>query len=106
MGTIFTPDMRLIEVGREANKLIAVLRNEYSDQEEERVVDQVVAEHGTLSREGIYFERQGASRTRAGVTLAPRPQPPLDPFNSNPAGGFLLFRVGDALASRNIHAAI
>ena len=30
----------------------------------------------------------------------------LSPVISNPAGKFLLFRVGDALASRNIHAAI
>jgi hypothetical protein len=31
------------------------LRNEYSLREEERVVDQIVAEHGTLPNEALYF---------------------------------------------------
>jgi NADPH-dependent 2,4-dienoyl-CoA reductase/sulfur reductase-like enzyme len=105
-GVIFTPDMRLIEVGREGNKLIAVLRNEYSDQEEERVVDQVVAEHGTLPRDQVYFDLKDSSTNRGEIDYHAFAHNRLEPVLSNPAGKFLLFRVGDALASRNIHAAI
>jgi NADPH-dependent 2,4-dienoyl-CoA reductase/sulfur reductase-like enzyme len=105
-GVIFTPDMRLIEVGREGNKLIAVLKNEYSDQEEERVVDQVVAEHGTLPRDAAYFALKDASSNRGEFDYHALAQNRLEPVRTNPAGRFLLFRVGDALASRNIHAAI
>ncbi len=105
-GVIFTPDMRLIEVGREGNKLIAALRNEYSDQEEERVVDQVVAEHGTLPRDRVYFELKESSSNRGEIDYHALARNRLEPVLSNPAGSFLLFRVGDALASRNIHAAI
>ena len=105
-GVIFTPDMRLIEVGREGNKLIAVLKNEYSDQEEERVVDQVVAEHGTLPRDQVYFELKDASSNRGEIDYHALAASRLEPVIANPAGKYLLFRVGDALASRNIHAAI
>ena len=103
---IFTPDMRLIEIGREGNKLIAVLKNEYSDQEEERAVDQVVAEHGTLPRDQAYFALKESSSNRGEVDYHALSHNRLAPVISNPAGKFLLFRVGDALASRNIHAAI
>ena len=103
---VLTPDMRLIEVGREGNKLIAVLKNEYSDQEEERAVDQVVAEHGTLPRDQAYFALKEDSRNRGEIDYHALARNQLAPVLSNPDGKFLLFRVGDALASRNIHAAI
>jgi len=105
-GVIFTPDMRLIEIGREGNKLVAVLKNEYSDQEEERLVDQVVAEHGTLPRDQVYFSLKDASSNRGEIDYHALARNRLEPVLSNPEGKFLLFRVGDALASRNIHAAI
>jgi hypothetical protein len=70
------------------------------------VVDQVVAEHGTLPRERIYFELKEASLNRGEIDYHALAQARFEPVISNPAGGFLLFRVGDALASRNIHAAI
>jgi 2,4-dienoyl-CoA reductase-like NADH-dependent reductase (Old Yellow Enzyme family) len=105
-GVVFTPDMRLIEIGREGNKLVAVLKNEYSDQEEERLVDQVVAEHGTLSRDALYFDLKAGSRNAGEIDYHALKQNRVVPVVSNPAGRYLLFRVGDAAASRNIHAAI
>ena len=91
---------------REGNRLRAVLRNEYSDAEEARVVDQIVVEHGTLPAAEVFHEL--APRARNGGTLdvdaliAGRAQE----VATNPEGEFMLFRVGDAVASRNIHAAI
>ncbi|MEA2781172.1 MAG: dimethylglycine catabolism, partial [Rhodospirillaceae bacterium] len=105
-GVIFTPDMRLIEIVREGNKLIAVLKNDYSDQEEERVVDQVVAEHGTLPRDGVYFDLKAGSKNGGEIDYHALRANRLEPVISNPDGRYLLFRVGDAVASRNIHAAI
>ena len=105
-GVRLTPDHRLRSVEREGNRLRAVLRNEYSDAEEARVVDQVVVEHGTLPAAELF--RELAPRARNGGTLdiealiAGRAQE----VASNPDGEFMLFRVGDAVASRNIHAAI
>ena len=106
MGVRLTPDHRLRSVEREGNRLRALLRNEYSDAEEARVVDQVVVEHGTLPAAELF--RALAPLARNGGTLdiealiAGRAQE----IATNPDGEFMLFRVGDAVASRNIHAAI
>lgn len=104
--SVITPDARLTEVYQEGNKLIAVLVNEFSDEEEERVVDQVVIEHGTLPDDELYFQLKPASRNLGEVDLRKlRDREPQDIVN-NEDGTFMLFRVGDAVACRNIHAAI
>jgi len=99
-------DTCLIEVSREGNQLIAVLKNEYSLEEEERAVDQVVIEHGTLPAAELYFALKPKSKNLGETDLRAlidgRPQA----IETNPEGAFMLFRVGDAQASRNIHAAI
>ena len=105
-GVTVTPDHRLLRVERSGNKLRALLRNAYSDADEERLVDQVIVEHGTIPLDETYsaLKPQAANRGRMDIDrLAanqPQPEMPLEP------GQFLLYRVGDALASRNIHAAI
>jgi dimethylglycine catabolism A len=101
-----TTDIRLIGVQREGNKLVAVLRNDYTDVEEERLVDQVVAEHGALPVDELYFALKPRSTNLGEVDyealLAGKPQT----IASNPDGRFALYRVGDAVSGRNIHAAI
>jgi 2,4-dienoyl-CoA reductase-like NADH-dependent reductase (Old Yellow Enzyme family) len=103
---VLTPNLRLTQVFREGNRLVAVLRNEYSHAEEERAVDQIVCEHGTLPVDDLYFALKPQALNGGAVDyealLAGRPQEIV----RNPAGAFQLFRVGDAVASRNIHAAI
>jgi len=70
------------------------------------LVDRVVIEHGTLPADELYFELKPQSSNLGEVDLdaliAGRPQNKV----SNPDGRYELFRVGDAVASRNIHAAI
>jgi N-methyl-L-proline demethylase len=103
---VITLNRRLRAIRREGNRLAAVLYDEYARVLEERLVDQVVIEHGTLPADDLYFElKPGASnlgQIDLDALLAGRPQ---DMVN-NPNGGYRLFRVGDAVASRNIHAAI
>jgi N-methyl-L-proline demethylase len=86
--------------------LVARLRNDYSERETERVVDHVVVEHGTLPNDELYFELVPASSNGGAVDhpalLDVRPQP----VAGRGDGGFQLFRIGDAVASRNIHAAV
>jgi 2,4-dienoyl-CoA reductase-like NADH-dependent reductase (Old Yellow Enzyme family) len=106
-GVTMTPDMRLRRVYREGNKLVAVLRNEYSGGEEERRVDQIVAEHGTLPRDGLYLDLVPHSRNHGEVDLQAMARgEPCTVESNNPGGAFTLFRVGDAVASRTIHAAM
>ncbi len=73
---------------------------------EERVVDQVVVEHGTLPADDLYHALRPQSSNLGAVDyealVAGRPQAVV----RNPAGAFRLFRIGDAVASRNIHAAV
>ena len=105
-GVTLTPDRRLRSVERDGNRLRTVLRNEYTDEEETRLVDQVVVEHGTLPAAELFHELAPLARNEGELDIealiAGRPQA----VASNPDGEFMLFRVGDAVASRNIHAAI
>lgn len=105
-GVVMTPDLRLTEIHVEGNRLVAVLRNEYTLEEEERIVDQVVCEHGTLPREELYFALKPHSRNLGEIDLVALLGGRAQALVNNEGGAFQLFRVGDAVASRNIHAAI
>jgi 2,4-dienoyl-CoA reductase-like NADH-dependent reductase (Old Yellow Enzyme family)/thioredoxin reductase len=97
---------RLIAVHRDGNRLSARLYNEYADVTEERRYDQIVVEHGTLPVDELYFALKPGSRNLGELDhrafVAGRPQR----LESNPAGRYRLYRIGDAVQSRNIHAAI
>ena len=82
----------------------AELRNVYGGETSLRTVDQVVVEHGTVPAAEVFhaLKARSGNRGRTDVEALARgtAQPP------GPAGTFSLFRVGDAVASRNIHAAL
>ena len=105
-GVHFVPDLALKNVRREGNRLVATLRNMYTERREELAADHIVVEHGTLPADELYHALKGGSRNHGEIDLdallAGRPQG----IDANPAGRYQLFRVGDAVASRNIHAAI
>jgi N-methyl-L-proline demethylase len=104
--SVVTLNHRLKGIRRDGNKLVAVLTNDYDKSETERRTDQVIAEHGTLPAAEVYFELKEQSANRGELDLealiANRPQALV----RNKAGRFQLFRVGDAVSSRNIHAAL
>lgn len=87
-------------------RLIAALYSEYGDQITEITVDAVVVEHGTQPNTDLYHALVPDSSNHGEVDhdalLAIRPQQRI----SNPTGRFQLFRLGDAVAGRNVHAAI
>ena len=105
-GVTMSPDRRLLSVRRDGNRLLARLRNEYTLAEEERAVDQVVVEHGTLPEDDLYFALKPYASNAGAIDyqslVAGRPQQVV----RNAAGSFRLYRVGDAVAGRNVHAAI
>jgi hypothetical protein len=102
----FTVTWRLLSVTREGNRLRAILGSDYGPVTRERVVDQVVVNHGTRPLDTLYFELKPLSLNSGAVdydALATgRPQT----LNRNPEGRFRLLRIGDAVAARNTHAAI
>ena len=103
---IFTPNHRLMEIYEEGNRLVAVLRNDYTGDEEERVVDQIVVESGTIPNCGLYTTLKPRSSNLGEMDLEAFVAARAQTVNKNPDGAFQLFRIGDAVASRNIHAAI
>jgi hypothetical protein len=105
-GVVLSPDLRLMRVAREGERFVATLRNEYTLEEEERVVDLVIAEHGTLPKDALYFALKAQSTNGGALDLRLLASNQPQTLVTNPEGSFRLFRVGDAVASRNIHAAI
>jgi NADPH-dependent 2,4-dienoyl-CoA reductase/sulfur reductase-like enzyme len=108
LGIIPTPNYWLDRVYAEGDKKIAVIRNEYTDEIEERAVDQVVIENGTTPNDTLYWalKEQSANhgQTDIDTLFASQPQPALSmPLK---AGEFLLYRVGDCISMHNIHGAI
>lgn len=105
-GARITINKRVLSVRRSGNGLIAEIGSDYSERVEEREVDQVVVEHGTLPLDEVYFELKPGSRNGGEMDydalIAGKPQS----VARNPDGAYQLFRIGDAVASRNIHAAI
>jgi NADPH-dependent 2,4-dienoyl-CoA reductase/sulfur reductase-like enzyme len=106
LGVRVTINSRLVAVRREGNALVATIGSDYGSREEERVVDQVVVEHGTLPVDELYHALKPRSINLGAVDyealVAGEPQT----IGPNPDGAFRLFRIGDAVASRNIHAAV
>ncbi len=106
LDTTFTVTYRLEAVEKKGNGLVAIVGSDYGGVRKERQVDQVVINHGTVPLDELYFELKPQS-SNLGVLdhaafIEGRPQASL----GNPAGAFQLFRIGDAVASRNTHAAI
>lgn len=99
----------LIGVRSEGNTLVATLRNELTDSENEIHAGQVIYDYGTIPAAEIYFELREGARNH-GVThletwVEGRAQPDRG-AEDGPTDGFELHRIGDAVSSRNIHAAV
>ncbi|PMR66983.1 NADH:flavin oxidoreductase [Halomonas heilongjiangensis] len=107
----FTPTYRLKSVQREGGGLLARITSDYvphdrHDLDHERRIDQVVVNYGITPMADIYFELKPHSSNGGEVNyddlIVGRPQAVI----RNSGDGFQLFRIGDAVASRNTHAAI
>lgn len=106
LDVTFTVAFRLQRIERGGEGLIAVVGSDYGGVRKRRRVEQVVVNHGTIPNEELYFALKPQSanlgeidydRLLTGLPQTARP---------NPRGSFQLFRIGDAVASRNTHAAI
>ena len=104
--TRFTLNHRLRSVARHNDALVATLYNEYTRRTSERQVDAVVVEHGTLALDDLYLELKQGSRNQGEIDLHALVTCSPQPISRNPEGRYQLFRIGDAVASRNIHAAL
>lgn len=104
--TTFTVTWRLVGVARDGNQLRATLGSDYGSMTRDRLVDQVVVNHGTRPLDDLYFVLKPLSRNRGEVDYTALSTGQRQALAPNPAGRFRLFRIGDAVAARNTHAAI
>ncbi|MFS2178641.1 FAD-dependent oxidoreductase [Rhizobium pisi] len=102
----FTVTYRLDAVEKSGNQLVAHVGSDYGGVAKQRSFDQIVVNHGTIPLDELYFELKPRSSNLGEVShdelLSGKPQSIL----RNPEGRFQLFRIGDAVAARNTHAAI
>jgi len=101
--TRITLNQRVRTVRRDGGRLVVEIGSDHSPVRHTRTVDAVVVDHGVLANDELYFALQKGSGNGGEVDyaalLAGRPQPIA-------GDGYQLFRIGDAVAGRNIHAAI
>ena len=105
-GVSMTVNLRLIEVSRNQGMLQGTFYNEFDRSTTVRESPQIVVEHGTLPNDELYFALKENSINQGVVDYDALVENRPQSVRSNPLGEFQLFRVGDAVASRNIHAAI
>ncbi|WP_323032937.1 N-methyl-L-proline N-demethylase HpbA [Paracoccus sp. (in: a-proteobacteria)] len=104
--TTFTVTWRLMAMARDGNHLRATLGSDYGDFTRERIVDQVVVNHGTRPLDELYFTLKPQSSNLGEVDYDALIAGEAQGIHKNPSGRFRLFRIGDAVAARNTHAAI
>ncbi|MAY32206.1 MAG: N-methylproline demethylase [Rhodovulum sp.] len=102
----FTVTWRLVSVVREGNQLRATLGSDYGGMTQERLVDQVVVNNGTRPLDDLYFDLKPHSSNLGAVDYEAFANGAAQEVAPNPDGAFRLFRIGDAVAARNTHAAI
>ncbi|NOD85156.1 MULTISPECIES: NADH:flavin oxidoreductase [unclassified Ruegeria] len=106
-GAVFTVTRTLKSLVRSGNQLEAAIGTDYSKLVEKRVYDQVIVNQGTLPLDDLYFQLKPLSRNRGRVDHDALVANSGDVFPQvNPNAGFDLYRIGDAVSSRNIHAAV
>jgi len=101
-----TLNQRLTGITREDDSFCATIYNEYTDQSIQRRVDQVVSDNGTLPADDLYFDLKSGSINLGEVDQSALLAGTAQNQMNNPDGAYQLFRVGDSITSRNIHAAI
>jgi N-methyl-L-proline demethylase len=106
LNTVFTVTYSLESVERQGNRLKANVGSDYGGVHQERIVDQVVVNHGTIPLDELYFELKPKSSNLGAVDYDAFIGGEAQTVKSNPYGKFQLFRIGDAVEARNTHAAI
>jgi NADPH-dependent 2,4-dienoyl-CoA reductase/sulfur reductase-like enzyme len=106
LDVTFTVTYRVETVEKRDGRLLVTFGSDYGAVHKQRVVDQVVVNHGTLPLDDLYFDLRGHSSNGGAVEQHDLIAGNAQHLVTNPEGRFQLFRIGDAVAARNTHAAI
>ena len=102
----FTVARRLQDVSLDGNKLLAKIGTDYSGHVTEKRYDQVVLNYGTQPLDELYFDLKTFSKNKGVVDYDALISGEMQTGLRNPEGNFDVYRIGDAVSSRNTHAAI
>ena len=106
LDATFTVTYRLESVLRDGTELVATFGSDYGGVHKEKRYDQVVVNHGTVPMDELYFELRPLSTNGGEVNYEQLLEGTPQTVERNQGGRFKLFRIGDAVSSRNTHAAI
>ena len=101
---VMTPNHELVRAERYNGRIRAVIANTMTDVESDRIVDHLIVERGTRPNDELWRELAPVSKNN-GITDVSA----LANYKAQPilkGDGFVLHRIGDAVTSRDIHAAI
>lgn len=111
-GVAFFTNLDLIEIQKEVDQYLVTLQNVLTKQNLMKTVNHVVVENGSRANLEIFEALKSQSRNNGeididalanGTLRFPDHSPPV---GTHSKGGFDLVRIGDAVSSRNIHAAL
>ncbi|EJL50458.1 MULTISPECIES: NADH:flavin oxidoreductase [unclassified Rhizobium] len=106
LDVTFTVTFRLESAERNGNQLVASVGSDYGGVSKQRVVDQIVVNHGTIPLDELYFDLKPLSSNLGETSYDQLLAGERQSVVRNAEGKFQLFRIGDAVAARNTHAAI
>ena len=98
---------RLIDVSIQGNKLNAVIGSDYDEKfKYNSTYDQIFLNYGVKPLDELYFNLVSLSKNEGEVSYAKFIKGETQNIIKNKNNKFNLYRIGDAVSSRNIHAAI
>ena len=101
-----TINKRLKGITKDGNRLSAIIGSDYSDKIVNKNTSQIVVEHGTLPNSDLYFDLKKDSKNLGAIDYKSIINGKFNETIKNQNGNYFLYRVGDAVSSRNIHASI
>lgn len=108
--TRITLNQRVLAVRPEPNhdngRLCVEIGSDASLHRSVRHVDTVVVDCGAAAQDALYWELKPLSSNLGAVDVGALLGGRAQSLVNNPDGRFQLFRIGDAIANRNIHAAV
>lgn len=105
-GVTILTDQALVGVSVEGNRQIAHLRHAFTRKVNDRGAQAVIADFGTTPVTELFDHLGDGARNHGEIDPEAMVQLRPQSENANPQGAYLLLRVGDALAPRDIHAAM
>ena len=105
-GVTITINQRVKSIEKDGNRLSAIIGSDYTNKIERRKTSQIVLEHGTIPNSELYFNLKKDSKNLGSIDYTSLINGKLIKKEINKQGKYFLYRVGDAISSRNIHASI